>query len=104
ARAAALREAFDRYFFDPELRTYVLALDGEKRPCRVRSSNAGHALFTGIALPARAGDVVRTLMDGALYSGWGVRTIAAGEARFNPMSYHNGSVWPHDNSIIAAGL
>lgn len=103
-RADHLREAFDRAFFDARLGTYVLALDGAKRPCRVKSSNAGHALFAGIALPERATTVAAQLMDGASFSGWGVRTIATGEARFNPMSYHNGSVWPHDNAVIAIGL
>ena len=104
ARAAALREDFDRVFWDEALGTYVLALDGEGRPCRVRSSNAGHALFSGIAKPERAARLVRTLMDPASFSGWGIRTLAAGEARYNPMSYHNGSVWPHDNAMIAAGF
>src|SRR5690606_4922996 len=96
-RAAALRVNFDRSFFDAELNTYVLALDGDKRPCRVRSSNAGHALYTGLALPERAAAVVGTLMSAEAYSGWGIRTLAIGEVRYNPMSYHNGSVWPHDN-------
>ncbi len=77
---------------------------GEKRPCRVRSSNAGHALLTGLALPERAAAVARALMGPSLFSGWGVRTIASSEARYNPMSYHDGSVWPHDNALIAAGL
>jgi len=104
ARALALRERFDRDFFDEELGTYVLALDGDKRPCRVRSSNAGHALFTGLALPERAPGIVATLMGPASFSGWGIRTIAASEARYNPMSYHNGSIWPHDNALIAAGF
>ncbi|WP_112662311.1 amylo-alpha-1,6-glucosidase [Microvirga flavescens] len=104
ARADALRTAFDAAFFDPALGTYVLALDGEKRPCRVRTSNAGHALFAGIAFPERAGAVVDTLMANTSFSGWGVRTLGIGEARFNPMSYHNGSVWPHDNALIALGL
>jgi glycogen debranching enzyme len=70
----------------------------------VRSSNAGHALFSGIAKPERAARLVRTLMDPASFSGWGIRTLAAGEPRYNPMSYHNGSVWPHDNAMIAAGF
>ena len=103
-RAARLREDFDAAFFDTELGTYVLALDGEKRPCRVRASNAGHALFTGLALPHRAEAVMRTLMAPSSFSGWGVRTLATTEARYNPMSYHNGSVWPHDNALIAAGF
>jgi glycogen debranching enzyme len=104
ARAGALRQAFDAAFFDAELGSYVLALDGDKRPCRVRSSNAGHALFTGIARPDRVRPVVDCLMSNASFSGWGVRTLSADEARYNPMSYHNGSVWPHDNALIAMGF
>ena len=104
ARARDMRTVFDAAFFDPALGTYVLALDGDKAPCRVRTSNAGHALFAGIALPERAEAVAATLMTSSSFSGWGVRTLAAGEARFNPMSYHNGSVWPHDNAVVALGL
>jgi glycogen debranching enzyme len=104
AKADILRKAFDEHFFDEELGTYMLALDGDKRPCRVRSSNAGHALMTGIALPDRAGAVAATLMRGSSFCGWGVRTIPSTEARYNPMSYHNGSVWPHDNALIGMGL
>lgn len=103
-RAEAIRIAFDASFFDESLGTYVMALDGDKRPCRVRGSNAGHVLLTGLALPERAEAVVRSLMGSASFSGWGVRTVAATEARYNPMSYHNGSVWPHDNALIAAGF
>ncbi len=103
-RADALRTAFDAAFFDETLGTYALALDGKKRPCLVRSSNAGHVLLTGLALPERAAAVAHTLMSPAHFCGWGIRTIASGEARYNPMSYHNGSVWPHDNALIAAGL
>ena len=104
SEAALLRKRFDSTFWNPSLNTYALALDGRKQQCAVRTSNAGHALFTGIALPARAPFVARTLMDGSSYSGWGIRTVAAREARYNPMSYHNGSVWPHDNAIVGAGL
>lgn len=103
-RAADLRDRFDAAFFDAELGTYVLALDGDKRPCRVRSSNAGHVLYTGLAREERAEAVVRTLMAPASFSGWGVRTIASTEKRYNPMSYHNGSIWPHDNALIAGGF
>lgn len=103
-RADILRTDFDAAFFDKNLGTYALALDGEKCPCLVRSSNAGHVLLTGLALPERAAAVAQTLMSPAQFSGWGIRTIAYGEARYNPMSYHNGSVWPHDNALIAAGL
>ena len=103
-QAEALRVRFEAEFWDEQLGTYVLALDGDKRPCRVRSSNAGHALFAGIADPERARRVAAALMSSTFFCGWGIRTIAAGEARFNPMSYHNGSVWPHDNALIALGL
>jgi glycogen debranching enzyme len=103
-RAAHLRQRFAECFWCPEIGTFALALDGEKRPCRVRSSNAGHALFAGIATPAQAARVAATLMEPASFSDWGIRTIAEGEARYNPMSYHNGSVWPHDNGLITLGL
>ncbi len=103
-RADTLRARFDQAFFDDAMGTYVLALDGAKKPCRVRASNAGHALFTGIARPSHAKAVVETLMDSSFFTGWGIRTLASSEARYNPMSYHNGSVWPHDNSLIAAGF
>jgi glycogen debranching enzyme len=104
ARAESLRRLFDEHFFDVQLGTYVIALDGAQRPCRVRTSNAGHALFTGIAHPERAASVVRTLMDPRSFSGWGIRTVAEGEARYDPASYHNGSIWPHDNALIASGF
>jgi glycogen debranching enzyme len=103
-KANAMQRRFDERFFDESLGSYVLALDGDKQPCRVRASNAGHALFAGVALPERASAVVRTLMASSCFCGWGVRTVAATEARYNPMSYHNGSVWPHDNALIAAGF
>ena len=102
--AEHLRETFERAFWCADLGTYALALDGAKCPCRVRSSNAGHVLFTGIADPQRARRTADTLLSRASFSGWGIRTIAQGEARYNPMSYHNGSVWPHDNALIALGL
>ncbi len=102
--AEELRLQFEADFWDEDLGTYVLALDGMKRPCRVRSSNAGHALFSGIASPDRANRVAATLMSKEGFSGWGIRTLAQGEARFNPMSYHNGSIWPHDNAAIAIGF
>ncbi|MDB5365522.1 MAG: putative amylo-alpha,6-glucosidase protein [Rhodospirillales bacterium] len=104
AKAENLRVAFENEFWDEELGLYVLALDGDKRPCRVRSSNAGHALFGGIASPERADRVARALLAPDFFSEWGIRTIATGAARYNPMSYHNGSVWPHDNGLIAMGL
>ena len=86
------------------LALYALALDGRKKPCRVRTSNSGHALFAGIAAPERAKRVAQTLMARASFSGWGVRTVASSEARYNPISYHNGSIWPHDNAMIALGF
>jgi glycogen debranching enzyme len=104
AQAEDLRARFDRTFWCEELGTYALALDGHKRPCRVRASNAGHCLFTGIALPDRARRVVETLLGERSFSGWGVRTLDATAARYNPISYHNGSVWPHDNAMIAMGM
>jgi glycogen debranching enzyme len=103
-RAEDLRRRFDETFFDEELDCYVLALDSEKKPCRVLSSNAGHALFAGIALPHRAKSVARALLGNAFFTGWGIRTLASSQVRYNPMSYHNGSVWPHDNALIAVGL
>ena len=104
ADANQMKQRFDQAFWCEDLGTYALALDGDKRPCRVRSSNAGHALFAGIAPPERASRVAEALMGASSFSGWGVRTIASTEARYNPMSYHNGSVWPHDNALIALGL
>jgi glycogen debranching enzyme len=104
AEAHQLAERFDASFWCEELGTYALALDGEKEPCRVRSSNAGQVLFTGIARPDRAIKVADGLMRPQFFSGWGIRTIANTEARYNPMSYHNGSIWPHDNALIALGL
>ncbi len=103
-KADSMRERFERAFWSPELSTYVPALDGKKRPCLVKTSNAGHCLFSGIASPDRAKLVARSLMDHAFFSGWGVRTLATTEIRYNPMSYHNGSIWPHDNALIASGL
>lgn len=104
AQAETLRARFEEAFWCEDLSTYALALDGNKETCRVRTSNAGHCLYTGIASPERAGMVGRTLLGPDSFSGWGVRTVAAGEARYNPLSYHNGSVWPHDNSLIGSGL
>jgi len=104
AAAQALQESFERHFWDDDLNTYVLALDGRKRPCRVRASNAGHCLLAGIAGREHADRLVQTLFGEELFCGWGVRTVSSREIRYNPMSYHNGSVWPHDNAIIARGL
>jgi glycogen debranching enzyme len=102
--AEALHQHFEAAFWCEDLSTYAIALDGNKQQCRVRTSNAGQCLFTGIVTPERAARLAHTLLDDASFSGWGIRTVAEGEARYNPMSYHNGSIWPHDNSLIGAGL
>jgi glycogen debranching enzyme len=102
--ATTLRERFEDAFWCEDIGTYALALDGRKKPCRVITSNAGQCLFTGIASDEHARRVAQTLLDKPSFSGWGIRTVATTEARYNPMSYHNGSVWPHDNAMIAAGF
>jgi glycogen debranching enzyme len=104
AEATRLAARFESAYWCPEIETYALALDGEKKPCRVRTSNAGQVLFTGIASADRAALVAKGLLQTSFFSGWGIRTVARGEARYNPMSYHNGSIWPHDNALIALGL
>ena len=104
AEAARLAERFEAAFWCPDIETYALALDGNKEPCRVRTSNAGQVLFTGIAASDRAARVAAGLLRPNFFSGWGIRTVARGEPRFNPMSYHNGSIWPHDNALIALGM
>ncbi|MFA7386831.1 MAG: amylo-alpha-1,6-glucosidase [Thiohalobacteraceae bacterium] len=104
AESDTLREKFNREFWCEDIGTFAIALDGDKQPCRVRSSNVGHLLLTGIVDPIRIEACIRVLSDPTTFSGWGIRTISAGEARYNPMSYHNGSVWPHDNALIAMGL
>jgi glycogen debranching enzyme len=104
AAAARLAAAFEPAFWCPQLGTYALALDGAKAPCRVRTSNAGQVLFSGICADERAAEIAHELLRPNSFAGWGIRTVAAGEARFNPMSYHNGSIWPHDNALIALGF
>jgi glycogen debranching enzyme len=102
--AHRLADRFEEAFWCDELGTYALALDGAKEPCRVRTSNAGQLLFTGIPRTERARLVAADLMRPHFFTGWGIRTVARGEARYNPMSYHDGSIWPHDNALIALGL
>jgi glycogen debranching enzyme len=102
--AEALRRRVEAAFWDEAMGFYALALDGDKRPCRVRSSNAGHLLFCGLPGAERAARVARSLMSPAFFSGYGLRTTASGEPRYNPMAYHNGSVWPHDTALVALGL
>jgi glycogen debranching enzyme len=104
AQADRLAERFEAAFWCPEIETYALALDGAKTPCRVRTSNAGQVLFTGIANPDRAKKVANGLLLPQFFSGWGIRTLANRERNYNPMSYHNGSIWPHDNALIALGF
>jgi len=103
-RSERLRLAVEERFWMPELGYYGLAIDGEGQLCRVRTSNPGHLLFMGLPDPTRAAQVGANLLTPAFHTGWGLRTLASGEARYNPMSYHNGSVWPHDTALCAAGL
>jgi glycogen debranching enzyme len=102
-QAKDLRKKFAAAFWSDELSMFALALDGEKRQCRVRTSNAGHCLFSGIASTSQCVRTTNSLCSPGFFSGWGVRTLAAEEKRYNPMSYHNGSIWPHDNALIALG-
>ncbi|MGH7828474.1 MAG: amylo-alpha-1,6-glucosidase [Candidatus Binatia bacterium] len=103
-QADLLKKRFNEAFWCEKLSSYAIALDHEKRPCRVKASNAGHCLFTGIAAHEYAKRVAGALLSEESFSGWGIRTLAASEVRYNPMSYHNGSIWPHDNALVAAGL
>ena len=102
--AETLRRRFERDFWLPEREYYAEALDGEKRAVDSITSNAGHLLWSGIVDDERADAVARQLVGNALFSGWGIRTMAEGEGGYNPIRYHNGTVWPHDNSLIAHGL
>ncbi|MGH9023803.1 MAG: MGH1-like glycoside hydrolase domain-containing protein, partial [Acidimicrobiia bacterium] len=103
-RAAALKEAFNRDFWLEEQEYFALGLDADKKPLDVVTSNAGHCLWTGIVDEEKAPLVARRLLSDDLFSGWGVRTLAESTRGYNPVSYHNGSVWPHDSAIAAAGL
>jgi glycogen debranching enzyme len=103
-RAKRLREQVERLFWMEDLGFYAIALDGDGAPCRVCASNPGHLLFTGLPSPERARRVADHLLSPGFCSGWGIRTLATGQPRYNPMSYHNGSVWPHDTAICALGL
>ncbi|MGZ9096925.1 MAG: glycogen debranching N-terminal domain-containing protein [Micavibrio sp.] len=106
-RAEITKKAFNDKFWSDELGTYVRALDGfgdAKTPCMIRGSNPGQLLYTGIVPEDRAASVVRTLMAPDSFSGFGIRTLSEGQKRYNPLGYHNGTVWPHDNSLIAAGM
>jgi len=103
-QAATLKTNFNKAFWCEDIETYAIALDGDKRPCKVRSSNVGHVLTTDIVEPELAKRAIKTLLAPESFNGWGIRTIPKGEARYNPMSYHNGSIWPHDSAMVAAGL
>lgn len=103
-QAEELKQKFNEQFWDSSLKSYVMALDGEKKKARVLNSNAGHSLYCGIADEEKACIQAGTLMGDSLFSGWGIRTIGKGAPRYNPMSYHNGSVWPHDVALIGAGF
>jgi glycogen debranching enzyme len=103
-RSETLRAAVEDRFWLDELGYYAVALDGKGIPCGVRGSNAGHLLFVGLPTAARAQRVTAQLLAPPFNSGWGIRTLASGETRFNPMSYHNGSVWPHDTALCMAGI
>ena len=102
--AATLKERFNDIFWDNRLNCFVLALDGKKEKCSVHASNAGHALYTGIADNEKAMQTMQTLMSEKMFSHWGIRTLATDAVKYNPMSYHNGSIWPHDNALIAMGF
>ncbi len=104
ARGRRLRAEIERRFWIPQMNFYALAIDGQGEPCCVHASNAGHLLYCGVPNPERGALVARTLLGERFASGWGIRTLAEGEARYNPMSYHNGTVWPHDTALCAAGI
>lgn len=103
-KAEQIRLAVEKAFWMEDKCFYALALDADNKLCRVRASNAGHLLFTGLPAPERAREVTRQLLSSVFDGGWGIRTLASDEKRYNPMSYHNGSVWPHDTAICAAGM
>ena len=102
--AKRIRAAVEKRFWLPDLGFYAIAIDGTGEPCRVRASNPGHLLYTGLPSSQRATRVIEHLLSTAFNNGWGLRTLANDQPRFNPMSYHNGSVWPHDTAVCAAGM
>jgi glycogen debranching enzyme len=104
ARAQHLRAAIEERFWIPEMNYYAIALDGDGQPCRVYASDVGHLLYCGVPSEDRAASVAKQLLSNRFSSGWGIRTLAEGEPRYNPMSYHNGSIWPHDTSLCTAGI
>ena len=104
ARAERVRAAVESRYWLPEAGFYAQALDGQKRAVDAISSNPGHLLYCGLPSPNRAAKVVERLMHPDMLTRWGIRTLSGTMARFNPMSYHNGSIWPHDNSLIMGGM
>ena len=104
AMADKIRDSVEKHFWMEEAGYYALAIDGDGAQCAVRASNAGHLLYVGLPAPERAKRVAAQLLAAQFHSGWGIRTLAEDELPFNPMSYHNGSIWPHDTAICAAGL
>jgi glycogen debranching enzyme len=103
-KAKQLKRLFNEQFWLPDRGWFAIGLDKDKRPIDALTSNIGHCLWTGIVDKDKAGSVARHLMSDDMFSGWGIRTLAASMGAYNPMSYHNGSVWPHDNALCAAGL
>jgi glycogen debranching enzyme len=103
-RAAALKRAFNDRFWLPERGWYALALDGDKRPVDALASNMGHCLWTGIVDEDKAPQVAERLLSEEMFTGWGIRTLGTSMGAYNPLSYHNGSVWPHDTALVTAGL
>ncbi len=103
-KALLLKERFNEAFWLPDRGWFAVGLDRDKRPIDALASNMGHCLWTGIVDPDKAGSVAAHLLSPAMFTGWGVRTLASTMGAYNPMSYHNGSVWPHDNALLAAGL
>ncbi|AZS20628.1 amylo-alpha-1,6-glucosidase [Caulobacter sp. FWC26] len=104
ARAHQLRDVVESRFWMEDQQFYAMAIDGQGKPCEVRGSNAGHLLFSGLPSPDRAQAVIQTLLAPDFNAGWGIRTLAQGQPRYNPMSYHNGSIWPHDTGLCAQGM
>jgi len=103
-RAERLRDAIEEKFWIREMNYYAIAVDGAGEPCKVYASDAGHLLYCGVPSDERAALVAAQLMSTQFCSGWGIRTLAATQRRYNPMSYHNGSIWPHDTALCAAGM
>lgn len=103
-QAQILKKKFLQAFWSEDIETFVIALDGKKQPCQVATSNAGQCLFSGIATKEYAEKTARLLTSAPFFSGWGIRTVPTNAARYNPMSYHNGTIWPHDNALIAYGF